>query len=163
MVAAALKGAVERGDPFAAELAAANALAPDAKALAPLDAFAAAGVPAAAALARELAALSPALTQAAGAPAREGGFLDKLQASAEKLVRVRPAEEIAGADPAAVVSRAEAKAARADLAGALAELGELPAAARAPAEPWIKKAQARAAALEASRRLAADALAALGK
>jgi hypothetical protein len=76
---------------------------------------------------------------------------------------VRPAEEIAGADPAAVVSRAEAKAARADLAGALAELGELPAAARAPAEPWIKKAQARAAALEASRRLAADALAALGK
>ncbi len=106
---------------------------------------------------------SPALTQAAGAPAREGGFLDKLQASAEKLVRVRPAEEIAGSDPAAVVSRAEAKAARADLAGALAELGELPAAARAPAEPWIKQAQARAAALEASRRLAADALAALGK
>ena len=163
VVAAALKGAVERGDPFAAELAAAKALAPDAKALAPLDAFAAAGVPTAAALARELAALSPALTQAAGAPAREGGFLDKLQASAEKLVRVRPAEEIAAADPAAVVSRAEAKAARADLAGALAELGELPAAARAPAEPWIKKAQARAAALEASRRLAADALAALGK
>ena len=94
---------------------------------------------------------------------RAEDFLDKLQASAEKLVRVRPAEEIAGADPAAVVSRAEAKAARADLAGALAELGELPAAARAPAEPWIRKAQARAAALEASRRLAADALAALGK
>ena len=163
VVAATLKGAVERGEPFAAELAAAKALAPDAKTLAPLDAFAAAGVPTAAALARELSALAPALYSAAGAPAREGGFLDKLQASAEKLVRVRPAEEIAGADPAAVVSRAEAKAARADLAGALAELGELPAAARAPAEPWIRKAQARAAALEASRRLAADALAALGK
>ena len=163
VVAATLKGAVERGDPFAAELAAAKALAPDAKTLAPLDAFAAAGVPTAAALARELSALAPALYSAAGAPAREGGFLDKLQASAEKLVRVRPAEEIAGADPAAVVSRAEAKAARADLAGALAELAQLPAAARAPAEPWIKQAQARAAALEASRRLAADALAALGK
>jgi len=163
VVAAALKGAVERGDPFAAELAAAKALAPDAKTLAPLEPFAAAGVPTAAALARELAALSPALYAAAGAPAREGGFLDRLQASAEKLVRVRPAEEIAGADPAAVISRAEAKAARADLAGALAELAELPAAARAPAEPWIKQAQARAAAVEASRRLAADALVALGK
>jgi hypothetical protein len=163
VVAATLKGAVERGDPFAAELAAAKALAPDPKTLAPLDAFAAAGVPTVVALARELSALAPALYSAAGAPAREGGFLDKLQASAEKLVRVRPAEEIAGADPAAVVSRAEAKAARADLAGALAELAALPAAARAPAEPWIKQAQARAAALEASRRLAADALVALGK
>jgi hypothetical protein len=163
VVAATLKGAVERGDPFAAELAAAKALAPDAKALAPLEPFAAAGVPTAAALARELSALSPALYSAAGAPAREGGFLDRLQAGAEKLVRVRPAEEIAGADPAAVVSRAEAKAARADLAGALAELAALPAAARAPAEPWIKQAQARAAAVEASRRLAADAFVALGK
>jgi hypothetical protein len=162
VVAATLKGAVERGDPFAAELAAAKALG-DAKALAPLEPFAATGVPTAAALARELAALAPALYQAAGAPAREGGFLDKLQASAEKLVRVRPAEEIAGTDPAAVVSRAEAKAARADLPGALAELAQLPAAARAPAEPWIKQAQARAAALEASRRFAADALVALGK
>ena len=117
-----------------------------------------------AALARELAALAPALYQAAGAPPREGGFLDKLQASAEKLVRVRPLEEIAGTDPAAVVSRASRPRPRsADLAGALAELAQLPAAARAPAEPWIKQAQARAAALEASRRFAADALAALGK
>jgi hypothetical protein len=163
VIAATLKGAVERGDPFAAELNAAKAFAPDAKTLAPLEPFAAAGVPTAAALARELSALAPALYQAAGAPAREGSFLDKLQASAEKLVRVRPAEEIAGAEPAAVVSRAEAKAARADLAGALAELAQLPAAARAPAEPWIKQAQARAAALEASRRFAADALVALGK
>jgi hypothetical protein len=163
VIAATLKGAVERGGPFAAELNAAKAFAPDAKTLAPLEPFAAAGVPTAAALARELSALAPALYQAAGAPAREGSFLDKLQASAEKLVRVRPAEEIAGAEPAAVVSRAEAKAARADLAGALAELAQLPAAARAPAEPWIKQAQARAAALEASRRFAADALVALGK
>jgi len=163
VVAATLKGAVERGDPFAAELTSAKSLAADPKVLAPLEPFAASGVPTAAALARELSALAPALYQAAGTPAREGGFLDRLQASAEKLVRIRPVEEIAGSDPAAIISRVEVRAAQADLAGALAELAALPAAARAPAEPWIKKAQARAAAVDASRRFAADALAALGK
>jgi len=43
------------------------------------------------------------------------------------------------------------------------ELASLPEAARAPAAAWIKKAQARAAALDASRKLAADSLAGLGK
>ena len=100
--------------------------------------------------------------QAAGTPPRDG-FLEKLQASAEKLVRVRPLEEVAGDDPPAIVSRIEVKAAQADLAGALAELAKLPPALRAPADAWIAKAQARAAALEASRGFAAAALAGLGK
>jgi hypothetical protein len=165
VVATSLKSAVERGEPYAAELAAARALAADGNALAPLERFAATGLPAAAALSRELAALTPALLAAAGAPARDGGFLDKLQASAEKLVRVRPLEEreVAGSDPATIVTRVEVKAAHADLAGALAELGKLPPPVRAPAQAWIEQAQARAAAVEASRRFAADALAGLGK
>ena len=166
VVASALKSAVERGEPYAGEFAAAQALAPDAKALAPLDAFAATGVPSAAALARELTALAGTLRQAAqqaaGTPPRDG-FLEKLQASAEKLVRVRPLEEVAGDDPPAIVSRIEVKAAQADLAGALAELAKLPPALRAPADAWIAKAQARAAAVEASRAFAAAALAGLGK
>ena len=84
-------------------------------------------------------------------------------ANAEKLVRIRPLDEVAGSDPAAIVARVEVKAARADLAGALAELAKLPDAARAPAEAWIKQAQARAAAIDASRKLAADALSGLSK
>ena len=40
---------------------------------------------------------------------------------------------------------------------------DLPDGARSAAEPWIKKAQAREAAIAASRRVAADALAALGR
>jgi hypothetical protein len=166
VVASALKSAVERGEPYAGEFAAAKALAPDAKALAPLEAFAATGVPSAAALARELTALAGTLRQAAqqaaGTPPRDG-FLEKLQASAEKLVRVRPLEEVAGDDPPAIVSRIEVKAAQADLAGALVELAKLPPALRAPADAWIVKAQARAAALDASRSFAAAALAGLGK
>jgi hypothetical protein len=163
VVAAALAAAVERGAPFAAELQAAQAQASDAKMLAPLEAFAEAGVPAARVLARELSNLEPALLQAAGTAASEGGFLEKLQAHAERLVRIRPIEEVAGDDPAAVIARAEIKAARGDLSGAVVELDRLPAAARAPAQAWIPKAQARAAALAASHAFAADALVALAK
>jgi hypothetical protein len=78
-------------------------------------------------------------------------------------VRIRPLDEVAGSDPAAIVARVEFKAMHADLAGALAELAALPEGVRAPAQAWIGKAQARAAAIEASRKLAADALAGLGK
>ena len=162
LVATALKSAVERGDPFAGELAAAKALGADPKLTAALEPFAASGVPTSAALARELAALAPSLRPAASAPVREG-FLERLQVNAEKLVRVRPTDEVAGSDAAAIASRVETKAAQEDIAGAQAELAKLSTTARAPVEAWLKQAQARTAALDASRRLAADALAGLGK
>jgi hypothetical protein len=163
VTAAVLTSVVERGRPFAAELKAAQSQAPDPGALAPLEVFAATGVPNPNALLRELTSLQPALLQAAGAGVPEGGFLEKLQANAERLVRIRPIEEVPGDDPAAVIARIEVKAVRGDLPGALAELGKLPAPVRAPAQPWIAKAQARADALGASRAFAADALTALAR
>ena len=162
VVAAALRAAVERGAPFAAELAAAKALAPDGTALTPLEP-AASGVPSAEALARELHQLQPALTNAAGTPAHEGGILDRLQSNAERLVRVRPLGETAGDDPAALVSRALAKADRADIAGALADLEKLPPAVKSPAAAWIKSARARTDAIDAAQKFAASALAAFGR
>jgi hypothetical protein len=161
VIAAALALAVERGDPFAAELKAAQSRLADAKALAPLEPFAASGVPGANILARELSSLEPALLQAAGTAPGAASLLARLQAHAEKLVRIRPIDEVSGDDPAAIIARVEVKAMRGDLPGALAELGTLPAQVRAPAQAWIAKAAARAAAIEASRRFAADALAAL--
>jgi hypothetical protein len=163
VAAQALRTAVERGDPFVAELAASKAAGVDARGLAPLEPFAANGLPSAALLARQLSDLAPEMLKATAAPAPAGGFLDRLQANAEKLVRIRPVEEAPGDDPAAVISRAQAKAARSDFTGALAELNALPANIRAPAEDWIKKVEARNAAINASRRVVADALAALGK
>jgi hypothetical protein len=161
LAATALNATVERGDAFAAELAPAKALGADPKLLAALEPFARSGVPAAATLARQFSALAPAL-QAAGAPPPEG-VLGRLQLNAEKLVRIRRVDEAPGSDATAVVARSEAKASRGDLAGAVAELAELAPNARAPAEAWIKSAQARIAAIDASRRLAADALAGLNK
>jgi hypothetical protein len=164
VVAAALKNAVDRGDPFAAELASVKALAPDAKMLTPLEPFAASGAPTNVMLGRELSLLAPALYQAAGATNREnGGFLERLQANAEKLVRIKPIAEVPGDDPTTVITRIELKAAHSDVTGALAELTKLPPAVRAPADAWIKQAEARIAAVEASRRFAADSMAALGK
>ena len=162
VAAAALRSAVERGEPLAPLLTMTKPLMPDAKALAPLEPFAATGVPSAVTLARQLSELAPALYQAAGS-SRETGLLDRLTASAEKLVRIRPINEVPGTDPSAVIARIEFKAAHADLNGALAELATLPAEVRAPADAWIKTAQARAAATTASQRIAADALTALGK
>jgi hypothetical protein len=159
LAATALNNAVERGDAFAAELAAAKALGADAKLVAALEPFARNGVPSAAALARQLSELALSL-QASGA--REG-VLARLQVNAEKLVRIRRVDEPAGSDAGAIVARAEAKVSRADIAGAVSELAQIRPDARAPAEAWIKSAQARIAAIDASRRLAADALSGLGK
>ena len=59
--------------------------------------------------------------------------------------------------------RIGADAAHGDLPAALTDIGRLPEAARSLADGWVKKAEARDAALAASRRIAADALAVLSK
>jgi len=161
-VAVALRSAVERGEAFAQELAAVKPLVPDAAATAPLEPFAATGVPRTAALARELSQLTGPMLNAAGTP-RDGGIMDRLAQNAERLVRIRPINEAPGDDPATVVARADAKATHGDLSGALAELGALPAPVRAPAQAWMKKAEAQIAALAAARALADNAVAALAK
>jgi hypothetical protein len=159
----ALRDAVMRGAPFAAELVAAKAVVADPAVLAPLESFAASGVPTEAALAREFTALLPALMDAAGADAaRAGGFFARLQANAGKLVRIHPVGEPTGDDPSAVLARLEVKAAHNDIAGIENELGKLPPKARTLAEPWRKKAAVRAAAVNAVRKLAVDSAAALG-
>jgi hypothetical protein len=163
VVAGALRAAVERGTAFAAELGAAKALGADASALAPLEPFAAAGVPNADALARDFDKVEPAMSAAAAPPSQDGGILGRLQANAERLVRVRPVGDTPGDDPAAALARAGAKAHRGDIAGALAEVEKLPPTAQAPAGDWIKAAKARTAALDAARQLAANSLTALAK
>jgi hypothetical protein len=162
-VALVLRTAVERGDPFATELAAVKPLVTDPAQITPLEPFASTGVPRAAALARELSQLAGPMLNAAGAAPREAGIFDRLTQGAEKLVRIRPINETPGDDPATVISRAEVKAANGDLAGALADLSRLPDAVRVPAKDWMKKAEAQAAALAAARRLADNTVGGLAK
>jgi hypothetical protein len=160
LAAGALRAAVERSDPFSAELAVVKLLVTDPSALAPLEPFAASGLPSNAALARELAAITQPMLQAAPPP-RDGGILDRLQANAEKLVRIRRIDEAQGDEHGAIIARAKARAARGDMPGAIDDLAKLPAAMRAAAQAWIDKVEARNKAIETSRNLAADAVAAL--
>jgi hypothetical protein len=164
IVAAALLDVLVRsGDPYPAALAAAKALAPDPAVLKPLDPFAESGVPTAAMLSRELLTLVPKLqppveeTSTAGA-----GVVERLQAGAVKLMRIERTDAV-GNDRGAIVSRVTAAALRNDSNEARHELNTLAPADRAAAQSWIDKADARDAALAASRQFAADAMTALAK
>src|ERR1051326_1727332 len=163
LATAALRDAVERGAPFATELAAVKALGTSQSAIAPLEPYAASGVPSAADLAHELAQLMPALQHASGTPPAKTSFLARLEDNAKNLVRVTPIDAPVGDDPAAVIARLNIDAAHTDLAAALADIARLPQAAQTLAAPWVQKVNARNAAIAASRRIAADALAGLGK
>jgi hypothetical protein len=163
VVAALLDVSVRQGDPYAAALTAAKALAAKPDALKPLDGFAATGVPHAAALSRELLTLVPKLSPPAPENSTTGsGLVDRLQAGAAKLVRIERTDQ-AGNDRGAIVARATAAALRNDLAVARRELNTLAPADRAVAQAWLDKTDARDAALAASRQFADEAMAALAK
>jgi hypothetical protein len=169
VVAEALRAAVERGAPYQAELATAKSLGADQNAVAALAPFAGDGVASAPALGRELSALLPALEQASEPQPKNGSFLGRLESRAQQLVRITPLDgatataQPPGDDAASVIARLNVDANRGDIAAALADIAHLPEPARAPAAAWIKKAQTREAAIAASRRIAADALAAIAK
>jgi hypothetical protein len=159
--AAALRDAVVSGASYAAELAQVKALGADEKDLASLAPFATNGVPSAQVLAHELRALLPAMLKISSAQA-PSGFLERLEANAGKLVRIRPVDAPPGDDASSVLARIEIDAAKADIPAALTDLGKLNDATRAPAQAWIAKAQERQAALADSRRYAAEMARALG-
>jgi hypothetical protein len=159
----ALRAAAFSGAPLSAALAQVKSLGADEALLAPLASFAATGVPTQAALAQELRGLLPALLKGSGATAPPSGFLERLEANAGSLVRIRPVDAPAGDDTSAVLARLEIDAARSDIPGALDDLGKLTEAQRAPAQAWIKKANDRQAALAAARAFAAQTASALGK
>jgi hypothetical protein len=169
VAAEALRAAVERGARFQAELAAAKSLGAEGDATAALDPFAADGVPSAAALGRELSALVPALQQASEPETKSDSFLGRLESGAQKLVRITPLNAGAATTPAAgddassLIARINADAMRSNTSAALTDIARLPEAPRALAAAWVKKAQAREAAVAASERIAAAALGALTK
>jgi len=164
VAAALLDVAVRHGDPYAATLATAKGLASDPQALKPLDQFADTGVPNPPVMTRELLTLVPKLSPPATdtAATTGSGIVDRLQAGAARLVRIERTDAT-GSDRGAVVGRITAAGLRNDFAEARKELGSLSPADRAPAQAWLDKAAARDAALDASRRFADDAMAALAK
>lgn len=162
VAATLLDVAVRHNDPYETQLAAARSLAAKPEMLKPLDAFAAGGIPTPVALSRELLNIVPKLSPPPEAPSSGAGIVERLQAGASKLVRIERTDGI-GNDRGAIVTRVTAAALRNDFVEARRELKTLPDADRAPAQAWLEKADARDAALAASRKFADDALAGLAK
>jgi len=165
VVAAALLDVLVRiGDPYPAALSAAKALAPSPDVLKPLDQFADTGVPNAGKLSTELLALVPKLLPSAppNNATTGSGIVERLQAGAAKLVKIERTDTV-GTDRGAVVARITAAALRNEFNEARRELKTLEPADRAAAQSWLERADARDAALAASRQFAADAMAVLAK
>jgi hypothetical protein len=164
VVASLLDLSVRQGEPFKDALNAAKSLAPDDAALNSLESFAGSGVPTAAILSRELLTLVPKLSPP---PVLENDtvhpdIVDRLRAGAAKLVRIERTDAV-GNDRGAIVARVTAAALRNDSNDARRELKTLPPEERTAAQSWLDKADARDAALAASRQFEADAMAALAK
>jgi hypothetical protein len=160
--ATALDSAVRQGEPYAAALAAARSAGGETDTLKPLDAFAASGVPSAGVLSRELLTLLPKLAPKTEPIAAPSGIVERLQQSAAKLVRIQRTDAAVSGN-AAILARVTSAAQRDDVVEAKRELMQLPASDRAPVQTWIAKADAREAALAASRQFASDTMAALSK
>jgi len=161
--ATALREAVERGASYQAELAQVKSLGADEKTLALLDQFAASGLPGKTDLARRLSVIIPHMLKAVGGQTTSGGFFERLQANANKLVHIQPVNAAVGDDPSDLLARIEVEAAHADIDAALADIGKLPEEARRPAADWMNTAAARQKALAAAQEVAADATRVLGQ
>jgi hypothetical protein len=161
--AVALRSTLESNRPFTAELAAARALGLDEKALAWLTSFAATGLPTRSDLIHDLSAVLPELRRLSAPPGKDLGYLDRLQASAVKMLNIRPVQNQPGDDPATVIGRIEFEMAQQDLEAIVVELDKLPAPAREIALPLRTKVLARQDALAAAQRVATASLAQLGE
>ena len=145
---ARLSADVGEGRAYATSLEAFRGVWGDAGALPALEAYAGTGLP-------DLEALRRGFPQAARAAQRgaavrdDAGMLDRIWGSARTLVTVRPAGDSEGTSVGAILSRAEAKLARGDLDGAVADLTALPPDAAAAEEmaAWRARAEGRLDAL----------------
>ncbi|TWI07570.1 hypothetical protein LPJ38_04715 [Bradyrhizobium daqingense] len=162
VAAALLDVAVRHGDPYQQQLAAARTLAAKPETLKPLDNFASSGIPTPVALSRELLTIVPKLSPPPEPQTGGTGIVERLQAGASKLVRIERTDGV-GNDRGAIVARVTAAALRNDFVEARRELKSLPETDRAAAQAWLDKADARDAALAASRKFADDAMANLAK
>jgi len=155
---AALAAQVQSGVPFAAELAIVGELGASkpelAAPLAILGAHAVTGIATVEALRRELSERIPAIllaaTDATG-EAADGDAVDRLVADLSLLLGGRPVGEVEGDGADARLARAELRLEQGDLAAALAEVKALEGAAAAA--PWIERAEARIAALDAAEQV----------
>jgi hypothetical protein len=157
VVAQALSDRLRVGAAFPLEQAALAHLGADPAKLAKLKPFVEKGGPTAGALAADFVKISPAIL-AAATPQSSGGALDRLMANMKKAVRVTRVGEVAGDDPAALVSQIGAALGRGQIASAIAIWERLPEPARQASQDWANQAQSRIAADKAAQDIVDEAM-----
>ncbi len=140
-----LKRQLDRGEPYASELATVSSVLKGKVNLSSLDKFKDKGIPSASALQAGFSPLVNKIIDAGQVPA-EGSVIERLMASAKSAVRVRKISH----DPndqssEAIAGRIEAALQSGKLDGALALAKSLPAPSRAAAANWIAQLEARQA------------------
>ena len=159
VVAQSIGQALDQGVPFESALTAAAGLGADAAKIAPLQAIAKTGAPTSRGIALLWTAEVRAALDAALEPEAAQGWLDRLKAGAARVVRVRPAGEAPGDDPAALIGRIDAALSRGAIGEALAAWNRLPEPAKAASRGFAEAARKRVAAEEAVKALTLGAVA----
>lgn len=158
IAAAALKSAIERGGTFTAEVETFAAIAPDAPELPALRDIAAKGVASRADLVAEADEAANAMIAASETLDDDAGFWDRLLASAESLIKVRPIGAVEGETVPAKVARMEVAVKAGDLTKAVGEYETLPATSKAAGQAFADKIKARLAAEQLVAKALAGAL-----
>ena len=141
VTAAALRSAIDSGRPFAAELEAYAAVAPDLPQIDTLRDLSPTGIASHATIAAEMEEAAHRMLAATRPTDPEAGLLDQLWSSARSLVQIRPVGEVAGDGPAAIVARLETAVKERDYQRAREEFEKLPQAAQAEGRQvmtWIR-------------------------
>jgi hypothetical protein len=140
---AGLKRVMDRGEPFAAELASVKKAAGDRLDLKPLERYMREGVPATAEIAKSFRKVSNAVLDAEAEPA-DASLVDRLLSGARSIVRVRKSGHSPDDTSAeATVARMDAALKEGRLAEVLEQGKKLPPKAALVAEDWLKQVEAR--------------------
>lgn len=143
IAATALKSAVDRGGPFAAEAETFAAIAPNAPELAALRQYADGGVSTEAELVAAFPQAADAMIAASTPDNPDAGVLQRLLDSAQSVVKVRPVGSVAGDDPGARIARMEVALKAGDLPQAMAEYDALPDAVKQAGAALAERIKAR--------------------
>lgn len=154
----ALKAAIEAGGPFTSQVETFAAVAPNAPELPELRSLAEKGIPSRDEIAAEAPAAATAMIDAGRTVDQNAGYFERLLASAESLVKVRPVGPVEGAGVPETVARLEAALGSGDFAKAIAEYDTLPEAPKAAGHAFMEKVRARLAAEQLVEKATAGAL-----
>lgn len=136
-----LERAMQRGQPFTAELDTVSSLVADAPGIDRLRLHAKNGVPTYGELARSFTAIASSIIAADSSGG--SGFLNRMSDGIRSIIRIRRTGHVDGQTTADIVARAEDHLQNNDLASALAEIKLLAGAPLDVAKQWIEKAETR--------------------